>query len=413
MGNYFDTTPVIKASKCCTTPVIKAIKDCCCKKSKRYIQVVHPPLAFTKVELPNELGDFIEVYMPKNLHIVKGGNNAFEMDGIKLNKDTFLDIFTNKKNLEMGNLYFEKTIFGLPNMGNTCYMNSALNALIRHPFKDLDTIVLNTEPSSRSEDFVMFDYLNLIKLTYADKDNHKVIESHITNIKEKIAIQNERFLNFNQEDSSEFYHSLVTVLMTEYKQLANIKIEKKSFNNQIFEKESTEYKNHIKEYLQHNFQTEDVFNGLYCGSFLIELSCNNCKYLNISFENFIQISIQTYNNNQEDESINLINLLENYFDSTLENNIKCKNCKRNEISNITRKIIRFPHIFSIALDRNNDITNRKDKRKVNKIGRLNLDKFIYSNPNNVEYELYATLNHYGSLRGGHYIAYLFKYVINV
>jgi ubiquitin carboxyl-terminal hydrolase 8 len=350
---------------------------------------------------------------------------------------------------------------GLNNLGNTCYMNSVLQAisstdllnyyLRKHMFKAklkhgikrklLEKLRRNTDLKSDEEVEISkkkLKYKFKHSITYRLYQVIKImwnINCELKPEKFKRAVDTllPQFKGYSQHDSHEFLIYLLDFIHEEIKsdvQIKKIKLNKLTLNyidtktnlkNLIElatdENEKETYKNELKKLLNENYILDVQYEGLkfyenfirnnhsivtdlFYGLFLSEIECENCLNKSVTFEpfNVLQLDMEQNIDNLED-------LLNNYFNKSSVD-YKCDECKNDVTAKKSLRIHMLPEKIIIQLKRFivRGRYSRKNNYKINfPLDNLVLNEII--NDKDIHYELYSVVNHMGDVGGGHYTNY--------
>ena len=242
----------------------------------------------------------------------------------------------------------EETILGtkgIRNIGNTCYMNTAIQCLSNcselrnyflfgNPIKDI-----NKNNILGYRGLVAHAFENLMKKLWFDKE--KVID--ISKFKNAMGVCNERFLGMNQQDTHEFATFLIDAL---HEDLNRVKLKNyiskdgREMNDEI--KSKIEWNNYLR-------RNQSILIDLFYGIFKSTVTCQECKKSCVDFNVFSSLSLNLTNykkkaSNDLNNKINNLNLdstekkvnkIENNENENKENEIKQKN---DMIKNLNIKI---------------------------------------------------------------------------
>jgi ubiquitin C-terminal hydrolase len=268
----------------------------------------------------------------------------------------------------------ENKYTGLTNIGNSCYMNSALQLLVN--CRVITKIILNNP-------FVNNDVL-VYKKFLLDYHNNRTIAPNI--MRSLAAKKNEQFNGMGQNDAHEYLITVMDILEEGFKK--EYEINKARYNNYNI----TICNIPINELMDKIFNIKLV-------SILICPMCKN-KSENITNEKILSLSIPKNNNTN---IIKLEDCFNNLFQSenlTDENKWKCDKC--NNMVQATKKyrIDNVSKYFFIHLKRFSNSNNSLFKIE---------DGVVIPNEINIQdkkYKLRGFVLHNGSISGGHYMSYI-------
>jgi len=369
--------------------------------------------------------------------------------------------------------YMVPGLSGLVNLGNTCYMNAALQCLVHTDvfagyFKsgiyknDLKHGIIRSLADAKRKALPdgakLMVKLKQIKNKFRESITYKFRNTLLTmwsvncrvkpkELKYAIGLSNSMFAGFNQHDSQEFIGFLLDKIHEESKTDVTIDIKKLSpaieeyirlenyYTNNINDvaispKEKAQNKEkfmdyrklHLKEDAIHksllywqNFIKKnhsviiDIFTGLYLNS----VQCKQCDNVSFSFqpENTLPLCIEQGHTDVTLEECLTTNFVsEENLSHSCDNAYKCTTC--NTLTDAVKKvhIWHAPPCLIIMLKRfynNGSYLSRNNRVVKFPISNLNISKYC-SEYNKLEcmYDLYAVVCQSGSLRGGHYIAYV-------
>jgi len=322
-------------------------------------------------------------------------------------------------------------IFGLRNLGNTCFFNSVLQVLLASP-----SFISTLRKVSRQ--------LNSNSMTAEILALHDAKHEGVRNPRDVFMImvrQKKMFGYFNQQDSHECFVTILDALEDEFK-AAKLRVDTLPFYGYLV------YKCHCLNCKTSEWIFQDNTN------FLLDL---NEEDENLDIKNrltqelidqskateSLKIDNQTINQNKNvtlagfdvkrdalyidlakevNSSIGKTDterLLARYFDFTIhsrkKNNYKCDKCKEASTYGYNKYyIFSLPEILVICLKKFEKTYSgmKKYSKNVSFSAELDLSRYILEKSGreneDARYELYGAVQHSGSLNGGHYVCYVMK-----
>lgn len=291
---------------------------------------------------------------------------------------------------------------GFTNLGNTCYMNSALQCLIHLPqLNPRKNPIFKTDlsKSTKKEYKLLKQWIQLYKeMWYEENENVINTKDFIVTFIKRCEEENIYFDVFNQNDVSEFLNGFINILHEEICRSVTItpngsprnsfdKLQVKSIEtwNRFFNK-------------KYSFIIKD-FHGQ-----LVNLtSCPSCNYFTTNFDPLLIISLDV---NSKTNSIH--ESLEKYcepFTLDDDNLWTCDKCSKKVKCVKKNNFWKLPDILIILIKQYNDNARKLDKF-IEYPNKLNMESYCLNYINdNMNYNLHSICIHSGSLGGGHYYAY--------
>ena len=279
-------------------------------------------------------------------------------------------------------------IFGLDNLGATCYLNSTLQCMFSiQKFRNkINDIKLEDD---------MHICSSIVEILNADK--RKGIKCLIRSLMQKVNwfrfLQHNDigefivlfFDQFNLEVAKKYYQQPRKAIQQDKRLVKFMQRADKSWNKFV-EKENS------------------WFNDLCTGQVVNQIICGHCGKIHHNYETFRVLDVEIPDSTDQ---IHLNDCLHNFFekhyinDSTDNDKWKCDSCKATEKSLKSCKIIRSPDMMIITLKRFKQHNGRfiKNNTHVTIPIELNTAEFAISGN---KFELKSIANHMGGTQGGHY-----------
>lgn len=269
-------------------------------------------------------------------------------------------------------------VAGLTNLGNTCYMNSVLQAL--YTSRELRDFVISCLESGGQL------YTALSRL-FKDMTSNRTAYVNPSSFRSTFIQYESKFRGYEQQDAQEFLRYLINGLHDE---LNKAKCRPK---RQLVEpKSSQEAWNSYRERIDDSKLIE-----LFVGQFSSVIKCTDCGNESTCWDPFwdLSLAVPRYRSRVDIEEC----LAAFTEQETLDGNEQpfCSSCKKHRRSTKRLSIVRSPKILIIHLKKfSNDGYKLSSDINVNQT--ITIDS--------KRYELYACVCHHGfSSRSGHYTAY--------
>lgn len=307
-----------------------------------------------------------------------------------------------------------KTIMGIQNLGNMCYLNSVLQVLFN--IDSLNKFIIKTNSISKND---KGDFLNLYKKILflldfgkikSEIDEENVLDS--SQIKDMLGYINKNYENYYQQDAHE---TLMTFLSIFHEGFENTK----TFNNIMCTQFFTIPLEKIRFYA-HTCWEEDIKRNKYSilcnlfkGQLRQQITCQECLTEYNNFECFNDISIPLPNYNTE--YIDIYTCLEDFCNTEYmlcENMYYCETCEKEVEALKKTSFWKLPKYLIIHFNRFIQNCNKINKNST-KIKFPIYDLNIKNNLFTAKYNLISTIKHHGNcIESGHYSSYIFDKSLN-
>lgn len=293
-----------------------------------------------------------------------------------------------------------KGLSGLINIGNSCYINAAIQCLSNIPILTKYFITGEYEEDinvNNRESKMCSEYYRLLMGLWEDECLVKPIS-----FKNTLGILEPTFKNSLQHDTQEFLSIFLNLLHKGLSYEVNITykgVAKNELDNMFILSIKTwkeNFKNQYSKILE-----------LFYGQFHSNISCNLCGNISHTFDPFCILPLPITNTCET-----IYDCMDEFNKNEIlddNNQWKCEKC--NKLSNANKKISlwKMPDILIIVLKRFNYIFSTSSK--INKsikfpLYNLNLEKYVDGyDKYKAKYDVVGIINHGGDVGRGHYYSY--------
>ena len=268
---------------------------------------------------------------------------------------------------------------GLYNMGNTCYLNSALQCLsntedlTKYFIKNIFRTEINNGSSLGSKGYISNEYYKLINRMWNGHEK----EFCPKEFRIKFCKRTQLFLNNEQQDSQEFLLAVLDNLHEDLNRITNKKYmelqEKKE--GETDEQASKRWWDYFKS------RENSIIMDLFQGQFKSTIRCSSCGNTSISYDTYVNLGLPIPIKGTQTQ-IKFLTANRNFID------INIKMDEKIELKDVTKKAISFinkkNYIENLNIEKNGNNNLKDNEETKNKINE-NIDKIIYNNIEVIEF----------------------------
>uniref|UniRef100_A0AC35G7G9 USP domain-containing protein n=1 Tax=Panagrolaimus sp. PS1159 TaxID=55785 RepID=A0AC35G7G9_9BILA len=296
---------------------------------------------------------------------------------------------------------------GFRNMGNTCFMNTTLQAIINTPrihdifTRDVFLKYVNEKNKFGTRGMISAVFSALVDLYFSGKVTVITPEIFLTTFANEV---NRQLADRRQHDAQEFQIYLMDALHEDTNRVQIRKPFEQNYNGLNMIEHAKDYDVKLSQFA--SSPVADLFN-LRTVSIV---KCSICATSSATFEDQAQISLEL----QDNTFVRLDDCLKRHFKvELLQNDSRwnCPRCKRPQVATRQTFIWRMPKTLVIHFKRFSQYGNEYVKNDTNvhfDIEALRLDHYLHENAPQQKslFSLYAVTNHTGTLNSGHYTSYV-------
>lgn len=299
-------------------------------------------------------------------------------------------------------MYVRKGLSGLVNLGNTCFMNSAIQCLsatlkltdyfLSNTYRDDD---VNSMNSKRMEYFLVLSYSNLLRNMW---ETNQLIKPKT--FRENLCKYVKKYYPLKQHDSHECLMYVLDVLHRGLSYEIDVDI-----NGTIKTPTDALMKQSLENWKTHYMKGYSAIVEYFYGQDHTKVMCANrtCNKTSHVFEPYCGLSLSL-----TETDTDVYKCLDNFFSKSVVDTWKCDDCGKKGCTRET-KLWTLPDYVIIHLKRFNN-QNKKVSSFVDfPLEDLDLTQFVSTDkadPNKYLYSLYAACNHSGDTGSGHYWAHV-------
>ncbi|XP_044753108.1 ubiquitin carboxyl-terminal hydrolase 36 [Coccinella septempunctata] len=266
---------------------------------------------------------------------------------------------------------------GMINMGNTCYLNSTLQALFHVPAL-ANWLISDKEHYSSCYESGGFCIICSMRRTLLESQNSNMNAIRPIHIYNKLRLISRNFILNRQEDAHEFLRHLIEAM-------------EKAYLNRF--KNNEQFDARVKE--------TTPLNQIFGGYLRSAVTCQDCGHVSTTFQHFQDLLLDIRRAQTVEEALDGYFSRERIDDDTYH----CESCRKKVSATKQFSLERAPAVLCVQLKRFS-VTNTKINRHIAFRQRLDLTKHTKNRPSTpLVYKLVSIITHIGSsVNCGHYTA---------
>lgn len=304
-------------------------------------------------------------------------------------------------------LFVGKGLCGLQNLGNTCYLNTAVQCLSNslpltwYFLSDQYLVDTNKTDENKKEDILIKEWKRLLDGIW--ESNCTIApQTFIKTIHDLSKDKQRTFVGYSQNDAQELLQFMIEMMHESLSKKVTVNISGKPKNSidYLALDAAKSWKNYFKD-------SYSIFVELFYGQFVSQVKCNeeSCRDVSYSYEPFCCCTLPIFRCSK-------IVTLKQCFDvfcktETMEGNNKWYHEKSKSFKKAEKKIMfwKTPNIMIICLKRFENMGHKNNTPVVYPVDKLDLTHYCVGYDRNKSiYRLIAVGNHIGSEQFGHYFA---------
>jgi ubiquitin C-terminal hydrolase len=308
-------------------------------------------------------------------------------------KPAFLSLNINSASNE--NL--RKSLAGIGNIGNSCYMACILQCLSYCEKFIAEFTRSNLTPQINNNSQLQGRFaLKFCEFVDAMRFRSQISPMPIKNLISQVF---SIYKGYEQQDACEFFRAILEILHDDLNRV----IEKPPYMD-LSQLNSSDIKKLTKLWWNYSLSRDDsVITDYFQGQSVSTMTCTSCRNKSVTCDSFQNLALELPNNGSTtlaacfEFHTRITSILESY---------KCEKCKKLNSCYQQTYIWRSPSILVIQLKRFAIINNTKTKlsTSIEIPDSLNLAPYTHpSQPSSLQYSLSSIVHHLGSLDSGHYV----------